>query len=272
MDRLFSVNDEKIKVLQHLGLTFRQAKVYLALVELGIASAKAVSQVSDVTRQDVYQILFELQDFGLVEQGITRPTRFSLISVNEGLTILMERKKEELSELEKKTTTLLCKFRENKKEPHLNCEKQFVLVPEKEATRFRANKALEQAQVSNDCVIRREALEYALNRDDENFKKALNKGVKFRYIICGMENHEILKIDRAFKNNPRFLIRYSTNPCPAQIVVIDNKTACVSTGPNGGITAPTLWSTNPTIVSLLHDYFNMLWKCGRVRARFTEPI
>ena len=55
-----------IQVLMKLGLSFVQAKIYLVLVGLGEADVKTVSLVSSVSRQEVYRVMPQLLEAGLV--------------------------------------------------------------------------------------------------------------------------------------------------------------------------------------------------------------
>jgi len=57
---------EKIKALENLGLSEKEAKVYLALLELGQASAYRVAQKSGVKKPTTYVLLDELRNKELV--------------------------------------------------------------------------------------------------------------------------------------------------------------------------------------------------------------
>jgi sugar-specific transcriptional regulator TrmB len=87
-----AAQDKRIKVLNLLGLTILQAKVYLALTELEQASAKEVSQTAHEDRAEVYRTVYKLQELGLIEKKITTPTIFIAPPMKEGLRILLERK------------------------------------------------------------------------------------------------------------------------------------------------------------------------------------
>jgi sugar-specific transcriptional regulator TrmB len=57
---------EELKTLQTLGLTEKEARVYLAILELGTASAQSVANKSDVKKPTTYLALEELRKKGLV--------------------------------------------------------------------------------------------------------------------------------------------------------------------------------------------------------------
>jgi len=68
---------EDVRILTDLGLTGRQARVYLALLKTGGGKAKAVADVSLVNRQEIYRIIDDLQQLGLVQRKVTTPTTFT---------------------------------------------------------------------------------------------------------------------------------------------------------------------------------------------------
>lgn len=56
------------KVLQHIGLTESEAKLYLSALELGSANVVELSERADLSRQMVYLLLPGLQAKGLIQQ------------------------------------------------------------------------------------------------------------------------------------------------------------------------------------------------------------
>jgi sugar-specific transcriptional regulator TrmB len=71
-------------VLSELGLTKNQIKIYLSLLKLGTPTkAIRIFQVSGVPRQDVYRVLLELQQLGIVEKIISRPSSLRLFNLKK---------------------------------------------------------------------------------------------------------------------------------------------------------------------------------------------
>ena len=93
---------EHAKILNSLGLTFNEARVFLALSQLGAATAKAISNSSGLGREVVYQIMPKLLEKGLVEEAVTSPKSFRAVPLKEAYAILLQRKEEENRELYKK--------------------------------------------------------------------------------------------------------------------------------------------------------------------------
>ena len=68
---------ETIDTLIKLGLTLNQARIYVACsTARKPVTAKEISKLTDITRQDVYRILPALQKAGLLEKNITAPAMF----------------------------------------------------------------------------------------------------------------------------------------------------------------------------------------------------
>ncbi len=90
------------QALMHLGLTNSQAKVYLALLRLGADNkGTTIAKFADVPRQDVYRLLDELQQIGIVQKTFARPATFRNVPPEETASILLERRMSDFSLLKK---------------------------------------------------------------------------------------------------------------------------------------------------------------------------
>ena len=82
--------EDSIHTLEDLGVTESQGNVYLALLRLGVASkAATIAKFSNTPRQDVYRLLMELQQIGIVQKIITKPAMFRAIPPKETVDILL---------------------------------------------------------------------------------------------------------------------------------------------------------------------------------------
>ena len=63
-------NIGEINTLIRLGLTLRQAKTYLALLQTGISTTRTIALTSKIPRPDIYRIMSELEELGLREKII----------------------------------------------------------------------------------------------------------------------------------------------------------------------------------------------------------
>ncbi|MEM4243856.1 MAG: helix-turn-helix domain-containing protein [Candidatus Bathyarchaeia archaeon] len=185
--------EELFQILTRLGLTTSQVKVYIELLELEKASGKTTAKYSKMARQEVYRVLAELQEKGLVEKIITRPTEYKPVSVEDCLSILIDSKKSEISENQKKASSLLQKLKKEntyeKVQPRDDEESQFILVPEKEAPK-RVKRKIESTQTSLEAITPLSRFKtiffnfYEINFD-ENLTRKLSSGVYFYSLQAG---------------------------------------------------------------------------------------
>jgi len=82
------VSEETKKVLQELGLTDYESRVYLALLEKGVLTASQVSKHSRVPYSKVYETLTSLEGKGWIETEHGRPSRYYPKAPSEALTAM----------------------------------------------------------------------------------------------------------------------------------------------------------------------------------------
>jgi sugar-specific transcriptional regulator TrmB len=206
-----------------------------------------------------------LQKLGLVEKIITTPAMFEAIPIKHGLSILMEQKIKETSELQAKTRELVKKFVENKAAPKLQEEKeQIVLIPAKEMVTHKIRDLINTAQTSIDVVTLWSRFSSAMFAYAEEYKKALRRGVKMRHITEIPEDKESLararEIAQDFKEYLSFRVKYFRAPIKTVVSIIDKKEVSIFTSPSpelGG--SPFLLSNNPCLIELAQNYFDLIW-------------
>jgi sugar-specific transcriptional regulator TrmB len=253
---------DEIQTLRRLGLTRNQARVYLALARSGMSTAKTISTVSKIPREDVYRIMPQLRRLGLVEKGITAPAKFKAISIEEALFVLLQRRIEETSELQTKAGELLKNFKQNIAGQNLEEEEpQFILIPERETSLRRRRWATSNAQKSIVVVTSWKRFPRGLYTYAEEVEKALDRGVEVRFVTDQPENEDSMpNIIADFMKDSAFKIRYTTNPSAIIVAVYDGKEVYLVT--SAGVATeetPALWSNNPSLVELARNYFEMIW-------------
>jgi sugar-specific transcriptional regulator TrmB len=85
-----SEDERAIELLQQLGLKEYEAKCFVALTRLPQATAKEVSEVSDVPRTRVYDATRVLESKGLVEVQHANPQRFRAVGIDEAIETLRD--------------------------------------------------------------------------------------------------------------------------------------------------------------------------------------
>lgn len=97
--------------LIEFGLTALQSKVYLTLLRLGRARAELLARVTGIVRPEIYRILRELEAKGLVQRTPGAPSKYSATPPNKGLSLVIERYKKKLVDLERKKASLVKIFK-----------------------------------------------------------------------------------------------------------------------------------------------------------------
>ncbi len=82
-----------VKSLNSLGLTNYEARVYAALVLYDNADAKEIIDFLSISKPSVYEALERLADMGLAVKRISKPARYSPISPEMAINLLMDRHK-----------------------------------------------------------------------------------------------------------------------------------------------------------------------------------
>jgi sugar-specific transcriptional regulator TrmB len=266
------VEEEFVQILTRLGLTISQAKVYLALLELKKAAGKIISKHSKVARQEVYRVLAELQEKGLVKKIIARPTEFEPIRIEDCISILIKRKKNKISETQKEATILLQKLKQKSSKNTLEeDETRFILFPEQAITRKKKG-MLKAVRRSFDVVTSWKNPHAIMLIGMEDIDEALRRGVKIRVIIDKPGGEKLLSDTRKhLEKYPTFKISYLPNAPKALISIYDNKEAWVCTCTSPVLKkCPTLWTNNSCLLLILQDYFEMMW-CKAVEGNFKIP-
>jgi sugar-specific transcriptional regulator TrmB len=93
--------EKETSALVDLGLTLLQARVYLALTQLGTTRAPRLAATVGIVRPEVYRILRELASKGLVQRNLTSPSTFTAMSPEAAVGMLGQEIHSRLMKLEK---------------------------------------------------------------------------------------------------------------------------------------------------------------------------
>ena len=264
--------ENEIGLLNDLGLSPSQAKVYLALVKIGSQTARHTYKVAQVARQDIYRVLIELQQLGLVEKIVTSPAKFKALPIQDGVSILLQHRSKETSDLQERVSELVEKHPEKAESlAHID-ESQFILVPER-ALAPKMEKAIAEAQESIDLVLSWSKFSKWMFGREEIVKKLMKQGLRIRYII---EKPKYIKIvpdivadvvaeavveGEGSRESLRLHGKYSLNGPLAHLIVIDDKEVLMDTSPTTTYgRTPVLWSNSRCLLMLAQNYFEAMWK------------
>lgn len=255
------MKEEELEVLEGLGLASTRARVYLALCRSGISDVETISDITGIARQDIYRIASDLIELGLIETVISRPISYRATPIEDGTSLLLRQRQEELSTLELKTKDLLQNFTPNNKkvEREKTISAQFFLVPSKEALISRLNGAIEKTQTSIDVSTSWKRFKFACYRLADNLEKAWQRDVKGRVIIEKPEE-PILDFVKICWKSPNARIKYVQSPPKTVMAIYDKREVFIYVEPTADLTeSPALWSNNPSVVTMAADCFEIQW-------------
>ncbi len=248
-----------IKTLTEIGLTLNQARIYVALLrsEQPI-TAKGISKITKITRQDVYRIMPSLQRDGLVEKTITSPTMFKATPLKIGVSILIKNKIAKENELIEKAKKIATETYEKQLIP--DEETEFVLIPGNDAVVQKICNEIEKIQTSLDIITSRKRFPRAVIEFFDARIQALQRGASIRVVterLTSTNTHieEIMGIER----KAGAMFRFLPTPALALFLLFDKKQVMIITSATGTLETSALWSNNPCLVELSKNYFEMVW-------------
>ena len=100
------------KILQDIGLTSGEIKVYLALLKIGESSTGAIAKESQVSRSKLYLILDKLSKKGLVSHVLKGKVSYFVAMEPKRILNYMDEKNSEFNKKRVEIETFIKKFRE----------------------------------------------------------------------------------------------------------------------------------------------------------------
>lgn len=256
--------DERIKTLMSLGLTFYQAKSYLALLQKSPATIKDIAEISKIARPDLYRVIATLQKQGVVEKLITKPASFQATAYMNVLPILLRHKQIEQDNLRKRTEELIFDLNNNVSGPQ-EIDNKFAIIHGKHAVIQRLKEVILKTQSSVQVVTSKVRFQPAILEFSNAYRKVIKRGVNIKIATERQPNvpQGVLKIIRKLSETPNFEVKYFDCPPEAIVAVFDNTEACVTLSATARFSgASAIWSNNPCFVTLAKNYFETQWKAA----------
>ena len=252
------------QALMDMGLTLIQAKVYLALVESGPLKTSVISKISKVAQPDVYKTLSKLKKLGLVEEIIKTPREYRAIPINEGVSFLLETKRNQFEKVRAEARMLLKEIKIKKpNEEKQTEESKFVLIPEGKAVIERINTAITNAKMSMDILLSWKRFSRGLaSTFAESIEIAWAKNVKMRFIIENPPKSKTAEqLVQFCREKPSCQIRFVRYYPKIVLGIYDEKEVFIIVNPKTDLPgSPALWSNNHSLIALAEDHFEILWR------------
>jgi sugar-specific transcriptional regulator TrmB len=253
--------DEDVSLLNELGITVTQAKIYLALAKAKTLNAQEISKLSGVARPHVYQVLGDLLEHGLITKIIDQPERYQAVPISECVSTLMSRRIIRTAELEEKTVALAQKYRTLPIIEGVDKPLQFVFIPKKEAVYAKAEKMLVTVRETIILLLSTRRMINWLSNSSPLFEKTLARGVNCKVIIPSPGiTIDLLKQFKMFEKYPTFSLKLLPKVPNFGFTVWDGKELIMAAYPSHSpIPEPALWSDNSCMVNLCQEHFEHLW-------------
>jgi len=100
IDRFEKLSNSVQEILEKLGLTKNESKVYTYLNKNGSTKAKIIAQNQNIPRTQTYHLLNELQNKGIVTMISGTPTKFKGIEFEKALDVLINNEIKRIEELQ----------------------------------------------------------------------------------------------------------------------------------------------------------------------------
>jgi HTH-type transcriptional regulator, sugar sensing transcriptional regulator len=105
-----ATNGDRIEKMMEYGLTEYEARTYLALLQLGVASARDVANMSRVPRTKIYSVLDDLHAKQLAEIIPERPKKYGVVPFDVYLRQFEREYKTKLAKIEEDKKFLMAAF------------------------------------------------------------------------------------------------------------------------------------------------------------------
>jgi len=266
----FSVSgDRNVEILRDFGLTTNQARVYLAIAHLGLASVGQISKVSKVRREDVYRIIPKLEKLGLTEKILGTPNKIRATPIEDALSGLIKREQDaalqKALKLKAKREAFLKNFNAQRLRPPEVEGAHFAVVSQRDQILNKGLTMIKRAQKEVNLVTSADELMQLLTDHASFFKAPLRWGTMFRVILGMPESFEPIlrilkpKLQEFTSQKGSFEIKYSSQPS-GHYVIVDYKQAMVATSTEGRLAeSPYLWTNDENMVGLMQTNFEEIW-------------
>jgi len=248
---LGGVGLREVEILVALGLTGRQARVYLALLKTSHGRAKAVADVSLVNSQEIYRVIDSLQQRGIVQRNVTAPTTFTAAPLTDVVKELLAQKTNELNTIRQKTKHLTKRLQLY---PITVSAEKPCLGTVFEGDRGKKHRnAIQESCQEVDAVTTWKQFRQLTTLYETQLQHALKKNITIRIITEKPPNQPLpnwIKNNQTKTAQSHLQLKILPNPSTATLTIFDNTQAAIAL--NNTITytkGPHLWTNNPTITS-----------------------
>lgn len=243
--------DQLTEELGEIGLTEYQSRAYVAAVSLGTADFSSVADESDIPRQRIYDVIYSLDELGLIEVHEGESGKQVVAPPPE--TVLEDLKNRHLDEV----ALRFDRVAEELEQEHAQVESDhgFVTVVNHQSSiRRHIENAIEEARWWLFLSLGVETYESVA----EDVRDVLEQGTTVRLLIQGSESDAPVG-SLSFPEG--LVVRHRPS---ADMVVAADRTYGVFRGISSpSVSRPTLVTKNENIVEMLQRYSEQFWAASK---------
>jgi len=255
-------NDENTDLLLGLGLTLNQAKVYLAILKLEKTTVGQVAKFSKVRREDVYRILPSLEQMGLIERLLGKPTEIRATLISDSLTLLVTEEKNRSDERLTGMRSMVQKLSlKDWKQPPPGEESIYILIAEKKAILAKTSELIRNSRKEVALIADKARIIPILAQFSDEYRLAIKNGAVIRLLFEG--ETPVVSIKEKVKKiigSNSVQIKFHVEPLN-HFLMSDDKEALITTSKESGLgESPSLWTNNSNLIGVLRTSFESDWK------------
>jgi sugar-specific transcriptional regulator TrmB len=264
--------DETIQQLEQIGFTQTQAKIYLALVNIGETDAKTLANVAKTSNQVTYRALTELQTRGIVEKKINLPSRYEAIPVDCALELILTEKRKEYNSTVERTKNILRNFETKNKIESPKQELSISIIEGRQTILNRCKLAHSNVQKTVLCCSTFQRWIQVGQEIHESIHKSLMRGAKYRTVIeKSTKKMSVPKEFNSLLSHPNFQVRIARQRLKLNAVVFDAKLASFNFYPSQSLAeAPMIWTNHPSIIVGFEYHFWNQWRNSQKMEYFSQ--
>jgi len=257
-----ALNEEEVtKELQDLGLQKKEIEVYLFLVKTGTCPVGIIARRLGNNRMSIYRILKVLEEKGLIESTIERPSKYVALPIVRFLNENIEKAKTKVSSLEEKKKEITGYCQRLQKPEEAVEETKFRIVQGRRHVLDQISRMLEKVEKET-CIIQtgNGLYQFIYSGIDDKLKALRGRGVKV--MVLSAVDESSLKAIEGFLDFAE--IRHVTTPSTLRMVLIDEIEALTTFAHDDSLSLTTekdlaMWVRAPDYVKNMKVFFQALW-------------
>lgn len=246
--------------LGEYGLTANETKVFIQLLKLGPITASEIGRSLGISRTEVYNILTSLQNKGVIEASLDRPSKFSAVGFEKALEILIEAQRKRVTSMEKSKEELMEVWKTVQVPSVLEEREKLQLLKGMEQIYARFSDMLKEAKEEVNIVAFGADLVRAYNAGALYKLRDLDrKNVRTQILTHGVSRNS--SIISYLKKYAEIMEVKTLGLSAPYFIIVDNRQLLLFTKPPGSSRlerkeATALWTNSGALIQALKKLFN----------------